>query len=152
MTIFAHGGISIKLFVVNLHIINECLSYKFHPYTILTGHTKVESVAYQVLKFMKLNKNSKRIRPHCDTIIRSFRSASVAFLLCSRVSKKHFQWSTMYQHYMTLWTLSIHSFRNRKWAAAITIITPPCTAVEVILYKSYAELSSFISAILNIHI
>jgi hypothetical protein len=38
--------ISIKLFVVYLHIINECLSCKFHPYSILTGHTKVESVAY----------------------------------------------------------------------------------------------------------
>ena len=49
MAFFAHGGISIKLFVVYLHIINECLSYKFHPYSILTGHTKVESVAYQVL-------------------------------------------------------------------------------------------------------
>ena len=49
MTFFAHGGISIKLFVVYLHIINECLSYKFHPYSILTGHTKVKSVAYQVL-------------------------------------------------------------------------------------------------------
>ena len=46
ITFFAHGGISIKLFVVYLHIINECLSYKFHPYSILTGHTKVESVAY----------------------------------------------------------------------------------------------------------
>ena len=46
MTFFAHGGISIKLFVVYLHIINECLSYKFHPFSILTGHTKVESVAY----------------------------------------------------------------------------------------------------------
>ena len=46
MTFFAKGGISIKLFVVYLHIINECLSYKFHPYAILTGHTKVESVAY----------------------------------------------------------------------------------------------------------
>ena len=43
---FAHGGISIKLFVVYLHIINECLRNKFHPYSILTGHTKVESVAY----------------------------------------------------------------------------------------------------------
>ena len=42
MSFFAHGGISIKLFVVYLHIINECLSYKFHPYSILTGHTKVE--------------------------------------------------------------------------------------------------------------
>ena len=49
ITFFAHGGISIKLFVVYLHIINECLSYKFHPYSILTGHTKVESVAYWVL-------------------------------------------------------------------------------------------------------
>jgi hypothetical protein len=43
---FAHGGISIKLFVVCPNIINECLSYKFHPYSSLTGHTKVESVAY----------------------------------------------------------------------------------------------------------
>ena len=49
MTFFAHGEISIKLFTVYLHIINERLSYKFHPYSILTGHTKVESVAYQVL-------------------------------------------------------------------------------------------------------
>ena len=46
MAFFAHGGISIKLFVVYLHIIDECLSYRFHPYSILTGHTKVESVAY----------------------------------------------------------------------------------------------------------
>ena len=46
MTFFAHGGISIKLFVVHLLIINERLSYKFHPFSILTGHTKVESVAY----------------------------------------------------------------------------------------------------------
>ena len=46
MTIFAHGGISIKLFIVNLHITNECLSYKFYPYSISTGHTKVDSVAY----------------------------------------------------------------------------------------------------------
>jgi hypothetical protein len=42
MTFFAHGGISIKLFVGYLRIINESLSYKFHPYSILTGHTKVE--------------------------------------------------------------------------------------------------------------
>ena len=49
MVFFAHGGISIKLFVLYLHIINECLSYKIHPYSILTGHTKVESVAYWVL-------------------------------------------------------------------------------------------------------
>ena len=49
MVFFAHGGISIKLFVVYLHIINECLSYKFHPYSILTGDTKVELVAYWVL-------------------------------------------------------------------------------------------------------
>ena len=47
MAIFAHGGISIKLFVLYLHIINE--SYKFHPYSILNGHTKVESVANEVL-------------------------------------------------------------------------------------------------------
>ena len=50
MTFFAHGGISIKLLVVYLHIKNECLSYKFQPYSILTGHTKVEYVAYWVLK------------------------------------------------------------------------------------------------------
>ena len=41
MTFFAHGGLSIKLFKVYLHIINE-----FHPCSILAGHTKVESVAY----------------------------------------------------------------------------------------------------------
>ena len=35
-----------KTFLVYLHIKNECLSYKFHPYSILKGHTKVESVAY----------------------------------------------------------------------------------------------------------
>ena len=46
MTIFAQGGISIKPFVVYLLIINECLGYKFYPYSTLTGHTKVESVAY----------------------------------------------------------------------------------------------------------
>ena len=50
MVFFAHGGISIKLFVLYLHIINESVSYKFHPYSILTGHIKVESMAYQVLK------------------------------------------------------------------------------------------------------
>jgi hypothetical protein len=50
MTFFTHGGFSIKLLVVYLHIINECLSYKFFPYSILTGHTKVEYVAYWVLK------------------------------------------------------------------------------------------------------
>ena len=50
MTFFAHGGISIKLLVVYLHVINECLSYKFHPYSIFTGHTKVESEAYYVLR------------------------------------------------------------------------------------------------------
>ena len=60
MTFFAHGGISIKLFVVYLRIINECLSYKFHPYSILTGHTKVESVAYQVL--------SHHLTWHCSRI------------------------------------------------------------------------------------
>ena len=26
--------------------INECLRYKFHPYSILTGHIKVELLAY----------------------------------------------------------------------------------------------------------
>ena len=34
------------IFASSVHIINECLSYKFHPYSILTGHTKFESVAY----------------------------------------------------------------------------------------------------------
>ena len=29
MTVFAHGGISIKLFVVCLHMINECLAKNF---------------------------------------------------------------------------------------------------------------------------
>ena len=63
MAFFAHGGISIKLFVVYLHIINECLSYKVHPYSILTGHTKVESVACQVLGlvFLVINYPSRRI-------------------------------------------------------------------------------------------
>ena len=62
MTFRAHGGILIKLFVVYLHIINECLSYKFHPYSILTGHTKVESVAYQVLRtILKIT-----VRAHCS--------------------------------------------------------------------------------------
>ena len=58
MTFFAHGGISIKLFVVYLHIINKYLSYKFNPYSILTGLTKVESAAYQVLSFPKSIGNS----------------------------------------------------------------------------------------------
>jgi hypothetical protein len=31
-------------YIFYLHIINECLSNKFYPYSILTGHTKVESV------------------------------------------------------------------------------------------------------------
>ena len=46
MTIFAHGGISKKSFVVHVDMINESLSQKFLPYSILTGHTKVEAVAY----------------------------------------------------------------------------------------------------------
>ena len=49
MTLFADGGISIKLFMVQLHIINECLSYKFHPYSILTGQVTIEWLMYQVL-------------------------------------------------------------------------------------------------------
>ena len=44
MTFSMHGGISIKLFVLHLHILNECLVYKFHPYSISTGHMKVETV------------------------------------------------------------------------------------------------------------
>ena len=35
MTPFAHGGISIKKFVMHVHILNETLSHKFHPYSIL---------------------------------------------------------------------------------------------------------------------
>ena len=31
-----HGGISIKKFVMYLHMINETLSHKFYPYTILS--------------------------------------------------------------------------------------------------------------------
>ena len=53
MAFFAHGGISIKLFVVYLHIINECLGYKFHPYSILTGQTKVESGVNEESYFKK---------------------------------------------------------------------------------------------------
>ena len=36
MTPFAHGGISIKFFVMYVHISNETLSHKFHPYSILS--------------------------------------------------------------------------------------------------------------------
>ena len=36
MTPFAHGGISIKTFVMHVHILNETLSHKFHPYSILS--------------------------------------------------------------------------------------------------------------------
>ena len=36
MTLSAHGGISIKLFVIYVHIINETLSQKYHPYSILS--------------------------------------------------------------------------------------------------------------------
>ena len=36
MTPFAHGGISIKNFVMHVHILNETLSHKFHPYSILS--------------------------------------------------------------------------------------------------------------------
>ena len=50
---FAHGQILIKLFVVYLHIINECLGYKFHPYSILTGQTKVESGVNEESYFKK---------------------------------------------------------------------------------------------------
>jgi len=34
ITFFAHGGISIKKFVMYVHIINKTLSHKFHPYSI----------------------------------------------------------------------------------------------------------------------
>ena len=36
MTPFAHGGISIKISVMHVHILNETLSHKFHPYSILS--------------------------------------------------------------------------------------------------------------------
>ena len=37
MTSFAHGGISIKIFVMHVSIINETLSHKFYPGSILAG-------------------------------------------------------------------------------------------------------------------
>ena len=36
MTPFAHGGIPIKTFVIYVHILNETLRQKFHPYSILS--------------------------------------------------------------------------------------------------------------------
>ena len=36
MTPFAHGGISIKKFVMHVHILDKTLSHKFHPYSILS--------------------------------------------------------------------------------------------------------------------
>ena len=33
---FVHGGMSMKNFVLYVHIKNETLSHKFHPYSILT--------------------------------------------------------------------------------------------------------------------
>ena len=50
MTFFAHGGISLQFSEMNVCILNETLSHKFHPYSILSTLTKVESVAYQVLR------------------------------------------------------------------------------------------------------
>jgi hypothetical protein len=38
MTVFGHGGISIKSFVTYVHMRNETLSHKFHPYSILSTH------------------------------------------------------------------------------------------------------------------
>ena len=49
MTWCAHGGISKKNLVAYLHMINETLSHKFHPYSILTGDTMAEFVIYCVL-------------------------------------------------------------------------------------------------------
>ena len=49
MTLLAHGGISIKLscgISTLVHIINECLSCKFHPYSILTEQVTVEWLMY----------------------------------------------------------------------------------------------------------
>ena len=50
MTLFVHGGISKKIFVVYMNMVNETFSQKFHPYSILSTETKYESVAFWVLK------------------------------------------------------------------------------------------------------
>ena len=39
-----------KILVACLHMINETLSPKFHPYSILTGQVTVEWLMYKVLK------------------------------------------------------------------------------------------------------
>ena len=49
MSFFGHGGISTKLFVMHVHIINETLSHKFHLCSILSMRTTYESLAYYVL-------------------------------------------------------------------------------------------------------
>ena len=36
MIFFAHGGISIEIFLMYVHIMNKTLSHKFHPYSILS--------------------------------------------------------------------------------------------------------------------
>ena len=36
IALFAHGGISKKFFVVYMYMVNETLSQKFHPYSILS--------------------------------------------------------------------------------------------------------------------
>ena len=41
-TIFAHGGISKKFFVVYVLMVTEILSQKFHPCSIAIGETMVE--------------------------------------------------------------------------------------------------------------
>ena len=93
MTFFAHGGISIKLFVLYLHIIYECLSYKFHPYLILTVHTKVESVVYQVLMqdmmaiTLKLRSPIHNYFKHCALHADFQQQCSESFLKRLRVSQ-----------------------------------------------------------------
>ena len=38
MTFFVHGGISMKIFVIYVDIINKTFSHKFHPYSILSTY------------------------------------------------------------------------------------------------------------------
>jgi hypothetical protein len=56
ITFFANEGVSRIFFVVFTNMLNETLSQKFRPYSILITQTKHESVTYCVLK----NKNSGR--------------------------------------------------------------------------------------------
>ena len=49
MAFFAHRGISIKLVEMDVHIMNETLSLKFHPYSILSKYTIIGFLIYCVL-------------------------------------------------------------------------------------------------------